>query len=90
VQKAYVFIKAAADTAEAVVQAIRSVPGVHDVDLVMGPDDVVVIAEHGTAEDIATMVLSELAHVQGVERTSTYLVVPFNRDTPAPAPKLTS
>jgi hypothetical protein len=90
VQKAYVFIKAAAGTAEAVVRAVRGVTGVRDVDLVMGPDDVVVVAEHRTAEDIARLVLTELAHVRGVAGTSTYLVVPFDRGTPAPAPKLVS
>jgi len=77
-QKAYVLIKVEVGKAETVARAFLNLTGVRGVDLVMGPDDVIVTLEKQSAEDIARMVLTELSQVKGVKRTSTYLVVPLD------------
>jgi len=78
-QKAYVLIKVESGKAEAVAHAILKLTGVQDVDLVMGPDDVIVTLEKDDAGTIARTVLTDLSRVPGVKRTSTYLVVPLDK-----------
>jgi DNA-binding Lrp family transcriptional regulator len=78
-QKAYVLIKVEAGKAEAVARAMMELTGVSDVDLVMGPDDVIVTLEREDAGQIARMVLTEVSQVSGVKRTGTYLVVPLDK-----------
>ena len=77
-QKAYVLIKVEVGKAETVARAFLNLPGVCGVDIVMGPDDVIVILKKQNTEDIAKMVLTEISQIQGVQRTSTYLVVPLD------------
>lgn len=82
-QKAYVLIKVEAGKAETVARAFLDLTGVRGVDVVMGPDDVIVTLEKQSAEDIARMVLTELSQVEGVRRTSTYLVAPLDTNKEA-------
>ena len=78
-QKAYVLIKVEIGKAESVAHAILELAGVREVDLVMGPDDVIVTLEKEDAGNIARMVLTAISKVPGVTRTSTYLVVPLEK-----------
>jgi|SaaInl8_200m_RNA_FD_contig_51_1483415_length_494_multi_4_in_0_out_0_1 DNA-binding Lrp family transcriptional regulator len=78
-QKAYVLVKVESGKAEAVSHAILGLEGVQDVDLVMGPDDVIVTLEKEDAGTIARMVLTAISRVPGVIRTNTYLVVPLDK-----------
>ena len=77
-QKAYVLIKVEIGRAEAVSHAILELEGVQAVDLVMGPDDVIVTLEKEDAANVARMVLTAISRVPGVVRTNTYLVVPLD------------
>lgn len=78
-QKAYVLVKVQSGKAEAVAHAILALAGVQDVDLVMGPDDIIVTLEKEDAGNIARMVLTAISRVPGVIRTNTYLVVPLDK-----------
>ena len=80
VQKAYVLIKVEVGKAETVAHALAGLTGVREVDLVMGPDDVIVTLEKEDAEKIARTVLTDVSRVSGVLRTSTYLVVPLDSE----------
>jgi len=80
VQKAYVLIKVGVGKATTVGRALQKLPGVREVDLVMGPDDIIATLEQDNSESIARIVLNEIAAVDGVERTSTYLVVALDKE----------
>lgn len=72
---AYILIQTEVGKASAVVEAIRSLPGVIEADDVTGPYDVIVKSEADTMDDLGKMVVSQVQLVDGITRTLTCPVV---------------
>ena len=72
--KAYILIQTEAGKSAAVVGALRTQPGVIAADLVIGPYDVIIVAEGEDTNAIARLVLNEVQRTPGVTRTLTCIV----------------
>jgi len=72
---AYVFVLTEMDKTAAVADAIRTIDGVDDVDVVTGPYDVIVKASADTMDELGKMVLGKVQKVPGINRTLTSPVV---------------
>ena len=72
---AYVFVLTEMDKTSAVADAIRSIEGVDEVDVVTGPYDVIVKASADTMDELGQMVLGHVQKVAGINRTITSPVV---------------
>jgi DNA-binding Lrp family transcriptional regulator len=73
--RAYVLVNAEAGEAESVAIALNGKPGISAAEVALGPHDIVALVEAADTEEVAKVVLNEITTVQGVTRTTTYLVV---------------
>lgn len=73
--KAYILIEVAVGKTKEVVAALRPVEGVHFVDAVTGPYDVIVVAECKDLNAIGELVTNKIHPIPGVTRTVTCLVI---------------
>jgi DNA-binding Lrp family transcriptional regulator len=75
VVQAYILIQTEVGKARDVAVAIRDVSGVVRVDALIGPYDVMVLAEAHTVDELAGLIVSKLQLVPGITRTITCSVV---------------
>lgn len=68
--KAFILLLADPDVTEQVLEHVRKVPGVLEAYEVMGPFDIVTIAEGQQLDDI-TKIISTIRHTKGVRSTTT-------------------
>jgi DNA-binding Lrp family transcriptional regulator len=73
--RAYVLIKTEAGKATTVQQALQGKPGIHSVDLVIGPHDIVITAEAADLNAIGKLVLDDIHGIGGVVNTLTCPVI---------------
>ncbi|MSQ25588.1 MAG: Lrp/AsnC family transcriptional regulator [Dehalococcoidia bacterium] len=73
--KAYILIEATIGRAREVSRAVKSVPGVRESYLIMGPYDVVAIVEGLDASAVGNTVTGAIHKVPGISRTVTCLAV---------------
>ncbi|HMM42325.1 MAG TPA: Lrp/AsnC ligand binding domain-containing protein [Thermomicrobiales bacterium] len=73
--RAYILVHTEVGTIEQVQSALRGLAGVRDADVVSGDVDLVVTLDLPTTEDIGRLVMRELHGIEGVEGTTTYVVV---------------
>ena len=73
--KAFVLIETAVGRAKEVAAAIRELEGVHSVDPVTGPYDIIAIVEGETLNDIGDLVTGKIHPVPGISRTVTCLAI---------------
>ena len=73
--QAYILIQTEVGKARDVAIAIREVPGVVRVDAVVGPYDVIVLAESRGVDELGKMIVSKVQLVPGITRTLTCSVV---------------
>ncbi|MDD5093591.1 MAG: Lrp/AsnC ligand binding domain-containing protein [Dehalococcoidia bacterium] len=74
-RKGYVLVKCEGSKIREAVQMIRQKPGVVAADVVTGAHDIIVTLQAADAEDVAKIVLNDIAGVSGVTGTTTYLAV---------------
>jgi DNA-binding Lrp family transcriptional regulator len=75
VVQAYILIQTEVGKARDVAVAIRDLSGVVRVDALIGPYDVMVLAEARTVDELAGLIVSKLQLVPGITRTITCSVV---------------
>jgi DNA-binding Lrp family transcriptional regulator len=73
--RAYILVKAEPGKAAEVQRALRGRPGLHAVDIVIGPHDLILSVEAADLNAVGTMVMDEIHGVAGVSNTLTYPVV---------------
>ncbi|HEY2795740.1 MAG TPA: Lrp/AsnC ligand binding domain-containing protein [Micromonosporaceae bacterium] len=73
--QAYILIQTEVGRARDVALAIGEVDGIVRVDAVIGPYDVVVLAEAPNSDDLGKMIVSKVQAVPGITRTVTCSVV---------------
>lgn len=73
--RAYILVHTEVGTIEQVQSALRGLAGVRDADVVSGDVDLVVTLDLPSTEDIGRLVMRELHGIEGVEGTTTYVVV---------------
>ena len=69
--KGYILIKLVPGFESSALPQIRAVPGVVDVNLVLGQWDAIALAEAKTAFELARIVVGEVRSIQGVQDTAT-------------------
>lgn len=72
--KAYILIQTEAGKAATAAEALRGKTGVTTADLVIGPYDIIVVAQAADANALARLVLNEIHGTPGVTRTLTCMV----------------
>lgn len=72
--KAYILVNARAGTWEGVVKRAQTLPGIESCESITGPFDIIIAAEVAQIDDLRVL-LRELQVVEGVERTTTCVVV---------------
>ena len=73
--KAFVLIETAVGRAKDVTVAIRQLEGVHSVDPVTGPYDIIAIVEGESLNDIGDLVTGKIHPIPGISRTVTCLAI---------------
>lgn len=73
--RAYILIHADVGMIEQVQASLRRLAGVREADVVTGDVDLVVTLDLPSTEDIGRLVMRELHGIEGVEGTTTYIVV---------------
>jgi DNA-binding Lrp family transcriptional regulator len=69
--KAYVLIKLEMGTSDQVVQELRQIGELHDANAIAGPYDAIVLVEAPNPTEIATLVISRIQKIKGVQDTLT-------------------
>ena len=72
--KAYLKINVAPGKERSAKEALLKVGGVKSADLTTGEQDIIVLVEEETYDDILSLVLNELRGIDGIEGTITNLV----------------
>jgi len=75
VSEAYVLIETTIGRTQEVVDALRSLPGIQDVDPITGPYDIIARVFGPDHIAIGSLVATELATINGIARTLTCLSV---------------
>ncbi len=78
---AYVYLGTAPGTTPQVATALSTTPGIRHAVVVIGAWDVLAVVEGADLDQIATLVLSRVHQIEGVQRTLTVPVVPPDRVT---------
>ena len=73
--QAYVTIMTAAGTAKEAIDGIRSIEGVDTAHIVAGEFDIVAQVTADEERDLLQLVTDEIQPIEGVGRTSTYIVL---------------
>ena len=73
--KAYILIETAVAKSRGVSAALKSLSGVHTVDAVTGPYDIIAIAEAPDLNAVGELVTSHIHSIDGIIRTVTCLSV---------------
>ena len=73
--RAYILVHTAVGTTEQVQESLRHLAGVREADIVSGDVDLVVAIDLPSTEDIGRLVMRELHGIDGIEGTTTYIVV---------------
>ncbi len=66
---AYILIQAEVGTAADVARAANSLPDVITAEVAVGPYDVIARAEADTMDELGSVVVNAVGHIDGVERT---------------------
>jgi DNA-binding Lrp family transcriptional regulator len=74
---AYVLISAAVGKARAVYERLAKMPGVHHVDAISGPYDLIATIQGSDFNEIGTVVLDKVQAIDGVLDTITCNVIRF-------------
>jgi len=75
VARAYILVHTEVGMTEQVQAGLRRLAGVREADVVSGDVDLVVTLDLPATEDIGRLVMRELHGIDGVEGTTTYIVV---------------
>jgi len=73
--RGYVFVDTEVGKGQMVREYLASMPGIAQVDLVIGLHDLVVVIEAARIEDIGLFVIRDLQNVPGVKNTITMIVI---------------
>lgn len=73
--RAYILIKTAVEMTEQVQAKLQEIPGVRAADIVTGDTDLIVVVEAPTPQDIGHLVMSTIRGLDGIEATTTSIVV---------------
>ena len=73
--KAYILIETAVSKSRGVSDALNSISGIHTVDAVTGPYDIIAIAEGPDLNALGDLVTSRIHSIDGIIRTVTCLSV---------------
>jgi len=73
--QAYILIQTEVGRASQVVEGIRGLSGVVEVDVVTGNYDAIVKAQADTPDELAKLVVSDIQSVEGITRSITCMVV---------------
>ena len=73
--RAYVLIETSVGKTKHVVQALRKVEGMKDVNAVTGPYDIIAVVEGTDLTAVGNLVTNEIHAAGGIERTVTCLAV---------------
>ena len=73
--RAYVLIETSVGKTKHVIQALRKVEGMKEVDAVTGPYDVIAVVEGADLTAVGNMVTNQIHGAGGIERTVTCLAV---------------
>ncbi len=73
--KAYILIETAVAKSRGVSDALNSISGIHTVDAVTGPYDIIAIAEGPDLNSLGDLVTSHIHSIDGIIRTVTCLSV---------------
>jgi len=74
---AYILIEAEGGKAGNACMTIRKIPNVKKADAVTGMYDIIVLVEAENLEDLGELVVSKIQTIDGVRKTQTAIVVPF-------------
>ncbi len=74
--KAYVLIGADPSKTKTVVSKLREIPGIREVNEVMGPYDIVAEVEISAMTDITSILRQQIRAVDGITNTVTCVVMP--------------
>ena len=73
--KAFVLIETAVGKTKEVVLTLNTLEGVHSVDTVTGPYDIIAIVERESLNDIGDLVTGKIHPIAGISRTVTCLAI---------------
>lgn len=73
--KAYVLVETDMGKTVAVANALREKTGVLVSDVVTGPHDIIAVIRAENQEEIAKVVINEIQTIDGVQDTTTYMVI---------------
>lgn len=73
--KAYVLMNLATDNLSATLKGLKNVPGVKNVDAIIGPYDAIALIEAPHMDDIGKIVVENMLKVPGVTKTLTCVTV---------------
>ncbi|NVM01365.1 MAG: Lrp/AsnC ligand binding domain-containing protein [Candidatus Helarchaeota archaeon] len=73
----FILMKVKAGSVEIVIKALNQIPEVKEAYTVTGEIDIIAKVEVKDLESIAKVVLSKIHQTEGVDRTSTHIVVPL-------------
>ncbi len=73
--KAYILIETAVGKSRDVASALRSLPGVQNVDAVTGPYDIIAVVSASDLNAVGDLVTSQVHTINGIVRTVTCLSV---------------
>ena len=71
--KAYILIEVAVGKSRSVVESLRAIPGMQNVDPVTGPYDIIAVVEAQDLNSVGALVTSNIHTISGVIRTVTCL-----------------
>ncbi|AGG06730.1 MULTISPECIES: Lrp/AsnC ligand binding domain-containing protein [Dehalococcoides] len=73
--KAFVLIEAAPAQAKKIAASLRKVSGIHSIDAVTGPYDIIAVVEQDTLAEMGEFITSKIQAVEGITRTVTCLAL---------------
>lgn len=74
--RAYVLVNATPGKVPDVVKKLVQLSGVQAADACWGVPDIFVVVEVADENELSKLVLQEIQHIEGIEKTETHLVIP--------------